>query len=295
MGTGSRGLVLLSVLWVTTLLAVFAAGLTSSSRTESHLARNQLENARAEALADAGVYRAILGLLAHASEGEPWRADGEGRSFRFANGVVSVWIEDEDAKIDVNVAPLELIAGLLQALEMPEKKAQVLAERIGDFRDVDATPNALGAEDPAYAQAGLAHGAKDAPMADLDELAGVLGMTAELQTRMRPHLTVLSRTKGVDPLRASRTVLAAIPGITPGAIEAFADAEPDADPSALIDQDLLFEIEYYLRPSREVMYTIRAEGRSAGGGVFVREAQVELFGGGSAPFQIYSWRRGRAR
>jgi type II secretory pathway component PulK len=49
----NRGIALISVPWITGLLAVMAASSASSTRTETRLAHNQEENAKAEALVDA--------------------------------------------------------------------------------------------------------------------------------------------------------------------------------------------------------------------------------------------------
>lgn len=65
----SNGLALVTVLWVLMLLSLVAANFTYTARTEINLARNQIENAEAEALADAGIYRAILALLSPRTEG----------------------------------------------------------------------------------------------------------------------------------------------------------------------------------------------------------------------------------
>jgi general secretion pathway protein K len=65
---GRRGLALVTVLWVLMLLSLVAASFTRTTRTEVNLTRNLIENARAEALADAGAYRAVLGLLAPQTE-----------------------------------------------------------------------------------------------------------------------------------------------------------------------------------------------------------------------------------
>ncbi len=65
----SRGLALVTVLWVLVLLSLVAASFTATTRTEVNLTRNLIENAQAEALADAGVYRAIHELLRPQSEG----------------------------------------------------------------------------------------------------------------------------------------------------------------------------------------------------------------------------------
>ncbi len=54
-----RGLALVTGLWVQMLFALIAAGFTRTTRTEINLTRNLIDNAKAEALADAGVYRAV--------------------------------------------------------------------------------------------------------------------------------------------------------------------------------------------------------------------------------------------
>jgi general secretion pathway protein K len=62
-------LALVTVLWVLVLLSLMAASFTATTRTEINLTRNLIENAKAEALADAGVHRAIYELLSPKSEG----------------------------------------------------------------------------------------------------------------------------------------------------------------------------------------------------------------------------------
>jgi general secretion pathway protein K len=62
-----------------------------------------------------------------------------------------------------------------------------------DWRDPDNLSQPVGgAEDPAYASAGLAWGAKDAPFDSVAELAQVLGMRPALVASAAPHLTVYS-------------------------------------------------------------------------------------------------------
>ena len=128
MAASNRGIALISVLWITGLLAVMAASFASSARTEARLAHNHEESAKAEALADAGVYRAVFGLLDLDPE-TAWRAGDAAYSFSVGDGDVQVWIEDEDGKIDLNAAALQLIAGLFMAVGLPEEEAQLLADR----------------------------------------------------------------------------------------------------------------------------------------------------------------------
>lgn len=288
----TRGIALISVLWISGLLAIMAASFVSTSRTEARLTRNHLENARARALADGGVQRAVLGLLQIDPE-QVWRADGRIYRFALGDGEVEVSMRDEDGKIDLNEGSIELLAGLLTALDLEPAAAQALAERIADFRDPDGEALPEGAEDPAYLAAGLVDGAADRPFVTEAELVRVLGMTGELYQRIRPHVTVHSGSDGVDPLRASRAVLQALPGMTPDLVERLLAAEPGDDPLAAIEDDeALARIDYYWLPSREAVFTIRAVARTPGGGLFVREAVIELDGSPQQPFLVYAWRRG---
>jgi general secretion pathway protein K len=288
----TRGIALISVLWIAGLLAVMAASFLSASRTEARLARNLLENAKAEALADAGVHRAALGLL----ELDPqrvWKPDGRVYRFALGEGDVQVLIRDEDGKIDLNEAPIELLAGLFGALDLDPETAQTMAERIGDFRDPDSDPEPFGAEDPAYLAAGLAEDAADRPFMSEAELIRVLGMTQELYERVRRHITVYAGSDAFDPTRATRTVLEALPGITPEVVERLLKLESGEDPlEAIEDEQVLEQIDPYWLPSRESVFTIRALGRTQGGGLFLREAVIELQGGPERPFLVYVWRQG---
>jgi general secretion pathway protein K len=65
-----RGIALLAVLGALVLLSVIAAAFLTETRSQTKLARNAVENAKARALADAGVHRAVLALSVPLSESE---------------------------------------------------------------------------------------------------------------------------------------------------------------------------------------------------------------------------------
>ena len=83
--------------------------------------------------------------------------------------------------------------------------------------------------------------------------------------------------------------------MTPEFVEAIRAAGPGADPFETIEDEVLFELEVYFIPSREIVYQVQAVARTAGGGVFVREAVIELALQPDQPFQAHVWRRGELR
>ncbi len=306
-----RGIALVIVLWGLVLLAVIAAAFTTETRTEVTLARNLVENAKAKALADAGVHAAMLGL--HRREVEKrWRADGTVYSMASGEGEVSIVIDDEAGKIDLNAAPDELIQGLLVAVGLEAADAQALTAAIADFRDPDDETHAGGAEDAEYRAAGLAWGPKNKPFEAVEELHQVLGMTRQVYALASPGLTVHSRSKGVDVTVAPAIVLQALPGVDPAAVEAFTQQRAGqiaqgqsgagqtgtgqtggAERGGARMTTLPGLGRQYASRSRGRVFTVRAEARVRSGAVFVREAVIGMTRNIEKPFNIHAWRRGR--
>ena len=271
-----RGFALISVLTVTGLLAVLAACLASSARTGALLARNAEETAKAEALADAGVHWAVLKLL-DPDPRDGWRPGATTHVLPQEDGDAQIRIEDEEGKIDLNGAPVRLLAGLLVAQGLAEGEARALADRIRAFRATGRGPARR-------------------PFAVESELLHVPGMTEDLYARVRPYVTVRTGARGIDPARAARPVLAALPGITAREIEALLAAGPEVDAMRLIggDLDRFLQLEPFIVRSRGLVFTIRALGRTRGGGRFLRLAVVELDASTNPGFLIHPWARGAA-
>ena len=314
-----NGIALVAVLWVLVLLSVVAAAFLNETRTETKLARNLVDNAKARALADAGVHRAVFALLpspgaasrqtrpmlgprvgqeaARRDEEEPevqndWRADGKVRAWGFGGGEVRISIHDEAGKIDLNRAPDELLKGLFVSAGVGEGDANALVDAIADFRDADDLKRLNGAEDDDYRD--LAWEAKDAPFETVAELQQVIGMTRELYDRVAPYLTVYSRRRGrIDPATAPEAVLRAIPGVDDVAVGALLDARSEArgapGETAL---PALTGVKRYVGRSRGQVFTIRAEAVTERGAHFVREAVVRLTPNHPRPFRIHAWRQG---
>ncbi len=224
-----RGIALVLVLWVIALLTVMALGLTAAQRTESTLTANALDGARFRAAADAGIAYAVLHLLAPppldlgaapggvtgqtqagaGGQAQEWLPDGSPRPWTFAEVPLAISVSNEASRIDLNAADANVLTALLVVLGVADDDAAALADRILDWRDPDDLVGLNGAEDPAYAAAGLPYGAKDGPFTSVEELRQILGVTPDLYARLAPELTVDSGTDQIDQQFASAAVLAA--------------------------------------------------------------------------------------
>jgi len=205
-----RGAALLLVLWVLVLLtgtiAVFALG----ARTEGMQGRALSRSAQARYAAEAGIDVAAYHLLDPDGDAR-WVPDGRPIEFEWGGQKVRVRVVDESAKLDLNIASPELLAGLMQALGVDFERSRRIAGAIADWRDGDDLLNAEGgAEDPEYAAAKLPYGAKDRPFETLSELRLVLGMDPALYEKMRPYVTLYSGLARPNPAYAGKPVLQAL-------------------------------------------------------------------------------------
>ncbi len=223
---GSRGIALILVLWVITLLSVMALGLTAVQRTESTLTANALAGARFRAAADAGIAYAALNLLApQASDPEAaatdaegqdvvWLPDGTPHAWTFADVPLAISVQNEGSRIDINQADADVLTALFTVLGVSDDISAALADGILDWRDADDLKSLNGAEDPDYAAEGLPYGAKDGPFMSVEELRQVMGISQDLYRRLAPEVTVDSGKAKLDEQFASAVVLAAVQGVT---------------------------------------------------------------------------------
>ena len=283
-----RGFALLLVIWVISLLAVLATSLLTDTRTQTLLVRNSLESARAGALAEAGVSLAINGLLDPNSQSR-WPADGRERDISYDGGTIRVVITDENGKIDLNLASLEVLAGLFASRGLePDLRASLLAEI--DRRRSEASRSAL----PLLSGRQLLPANAPTPKAfnSVQELGSLPGLSRATFDRVLPFLTVYSQSGFVNPLTAPREVLEAIPGIDPPEVEALLAAQATPPGAAGGTAPTIpANLTQYLGQTAFSAATITATGVTAGGTTFVREAIVEVTNAPTQPYRIVEWRQ----
>lgn len=269
----SKGFALVLVLWITAALALISVSLLRESREDLRSARGIIEDAKAEALADAGIYRAMLAMT-NPDRSAQWQADGTLHEFALGEGVVRVRIEDDSGKIDLNRADEATLRQMLRSVGLDQGTADKLAASISNYRDPSTAGRPGGAESADYEAAGLPYGPKHAPFDSPEELLQVLGITPDIMRAVAPLITVYSPSRDVNPAVASRDVLLALPGMDNGRIAQILAARARV---GILSQPLVV--------------TITAEATVLGGGRFIRRATLRRTSFAAEPFEFLAWRR----
>ncbi len=216
--------------------------MTAGQRTETALTKNLIAQARFDALADAAITYTVFTFIAQppavelglggrksnkgasatsgeAEEAPDWLPNESPRPWDFDGNALSIAVFNEQSRINLNQAPLNVLSALLEALGAEEQEVQAIADAIVDWRDEDDLKLLNGAEAADYEAVGRVLGPKNVPFVAMEELQQVLGMSREVYRRLAPEVTVDSMSKQVDQTFASTALIAALQGI------ALADAK----------------------------------------------------------------------
>ena len=287
-----RGVALIIVLWIITLLVVIAASFVQTMRTDVNVVANSLSRLKAEALADAALQRALYELYKPQNIDGRWNTDGSSREWQYRDATVTIKMQDETGKIDINRVNDQLLRGLLLSQGVADEDALKLVDAIADWRDADSNRRLKGAEAPEYTAAGLAYGPANALFQSVEELKLVLGMTPALYARLAPLITVYSGQTGINEQIATREVLLALPNVNAEQIDEYLSrrdiARASRRPIPNFQQNLFRSLSNNQTPVR-----IRADAVFADGNRFVREVVVRRYTDPKRPYAYLSWKEGR--
>lgn len=215
-----RGLALVLVLWVLTLMTVMAGSYALSTRREAGILSHAHERAKGLALADGGISYAML-MLSLPDPKLRWRADGTPYLWEVEGARVRIRIMDEGGKVDLNAAQEQTLRTMLNYVVHNDEQAVQLADAILDWRDADDLKRLHGAESAEYRSAGLKQPPQNRNFLVLEELRGVLGITPELYRALEPWFTLYTGQDGLNPAKAPKEILLPLLGGDPSAVENF--------------------------------------------------------------------------
>lgn len=215
-----KGLALIVVLWVITLLIIMASSFSLTIQRESVVISGIREKAEASAIAEAGIYYAIIKLF-HPDKEEKWEAFDSLYEIEFEGKAVRINIADESGKIAINHIEKEGLMNLFSSVGLEEEKAEELSEAILDWRDRNDAHRIKGAELQQYDDAGLSYKPRNAAFSNVEELQMVLGMTPEIYRKIENMISIYTKTSQINPTTASREVLLTLPDVESDMVDEY--------------------------------------------------------------------------
>ena len=193
----SRGVALVMVLWVMTILSVVVLEFCFAMRTEVHITRNYQEELRLYAVAQGSAQRAIAELiLKHdprmqqlrktAKEGEippesrEWITDGREYRLPFEGAEGSVRVMGEAGKVNLNRVSDATLRRIINTLGIEGEARDTVVDSILDWRDPDDFIRLNGAENEYYQSLKEPYECKNGDFDSVEELLLVRGITTEL-------------------------------------------------------------------------------------------------------------------
>jgi general secretion pathway protein K len=280
----NRGMILVAVLFFASLLGIFAAVATMSLSAGADASRSFAESLRAEE----AMRGALEQIANYATAGGPPPTGATVIALGSTTVVASV--QDEIARIDLNEAAPELLAGIFRVVGIEANDAKMYAARIVDWRDADDRVSDGGAETAAYRAAGRTDGPRNGPFQHVAELALVLGIPAPAAAAVAPYVTVASGNEKINPLIADPPVLLALPGVKEDQIVSFLQ---ERQSSVLAVKDVTMRLGNNLEDyiTTENGKAFRVEARIRFGGRYDRrfEAVITSLPGDTEPYRILAW------
>ncbi len=275
----AAGIALITVLWLIALLTILATTIVTLSVSQRRLAQRYTEAVQADTTLDAAIRVTLLRLITPEDQGRAWPMD-QAQSLTLLDETVSVTVQREAGRIDLNTAEPDLLVAVFAANGWRERDARSMAARIVDWRDPDDEVQEGGAENAQYEAAHLSYGPHNGPFESVDELRQVLG-SERIQRGLYDSFTVFTHAPVCTETAAAPAVKRALAwadnrrlGGHRWSSENVASAAGRAMPAGFL--------------GAEVLRLTACEG--APHADRCRVAVVRLSGSLTKPFQIFEWR-----
>lgn len=233
----SRGIALLIILWVMTILTVMALSFSVMTRAESYGTLAFREQTEKKLFAEAGIERGIMEIIYRSVNRnqtvtldgmEAWKPDGTAHTVKIGNGSCGIRIIDESGKISLNGltdSSGPILKNLLISQGTSSENADIIVDSILDWKDSDDLHHLNGAETEYYQTLAKPYKARNADFETLEELILVRGITPGIlygtggTKGIIPFLTIYGKTGQVNISTAPREILAALPGMDAAIVE----------------------------------------------------------------------------
>jgi general secretion pathway protein K len=283
-GDPRRGVILVTVLWSIALLSALAMAAAVTFRGFAGVMAVERDRVQGDALLSAGLETAagIIDAL-----GDAPLIDLE-TTVNLTTGSARLRVNDEGGRVDIGKAPAIVLAALLRSVGAPDAAAGDIAQRIVDRRNPGnaARPGTTRRSTQPPTQPST--NGTSRPFSDLRQLKFIPGMAPEWLSAIEPLATIFG-SDTVNPLTAPPGVIAALPGVDKGQVDAFLKTRRIVP----VDVDRLVRTvgsaQQYLasRPSRVASVELTAE--LADGYAVAARAVIVVLPQDSEPYRVLVW------
>jgi general secretion pathway protein K len=286
LGPRPNGFIVVAVLWIISALATFAVIYATYIANVARGISIDDDRLQSESLLSAALELTAYELTAAKGDAVPTHGQF---SFHSGRAGVTVQFVSEAARIDLNRAPKELLAGLFGILGAAPEQAKSYAENVVAWR----TPPQGADRGPAeYLAAGLNYAPRGGPFAHVDELLLVRSLPRELGERALPFVTVFSGLSGVNVLEAAPEVLAALPTMTDDKLNAVLRQREGLAPDARSASALLGSAQAGISTDASKAARIDVRIQFENGRRVRSEAVILAVNDGDVPYRVLSWHDG---
>jgi general secretion pathway protein K len=297
-----KGIVLVMVMWVLTVLMVVILSFSTMAKTETTATLSYRDGVQIKFMAEAGIERGIMELLYRKSRGattgaeslpeeeQVLKVDGTYYSFPAKGGLLKIRLISEAGKVDINAAPEMMLKNLIANLGVKDKELDIIVDSIMDWKDADNFHRLNGAEDDYYQSLPNPYKAKNANFDTLGELLLVRGVTPDLlygsggKKGLIDFITVYSGSATVNINAAPREVIMAVPGMDDGIADAILSYRQAHEIKSIEEVRTMVGDQYafmspYMSTGEGATYTVEAEGGKGEKGLaYAVKAVVQLDG-----------------
>jgi general secretion pathway protein K len=306
-----RGIALLMVLWIITILMVLIISLSFLTKTEANSTFFFREGMQKKFYAEAGIERAVLDIYHRqvyrnqtiVLEGnEVVRIDGRPYIGEIGTGRYVFRLLNESGKININKmtdTSSLVLNNLLVNLGISREQADIIVDSILDWIDADNLHRLHGAEDEYYLSLPNPYKAKNGPFEAMEELLLVRGMSPDILFGNKERkglicfVTIYGSTSKINLNAATSEVLTALPGLTEDVVLRIIQQRESVEFKSVQDIQAITglnseAISSYIDMSESDIYTIESVGLQgdANKGYGIR-AIVSVQGGGMSQFIYY--------
>lgn len=272
-----KGVVLLLVLWVITIMLSIILSFSFMSRTEVLSTFSFTDGIKRDFLAEGAISRAVVEMIyaeEHIDDSlvdyeELWKADGTVYDGQLASGKYKVKITSELGKINLNdeKAVKILLRNILLNKQVAQEDVDIIIDSILDWRDKDELHRMNGAETDYYKALEPPYKAKNTNFELIEELLFVKGITEELfygskeeGRGLKDLVTVYTEKNQIDINYAPEEVLRAFPNISDEIVDEILTKRKEEKLEGDVDLEGSIASDFVGSDSENKIFTIEAVG-----------------------------------